>query len=71
MNWLAGWYATKLHAIETIPDGISNGRSICGAFVYRYPRTLWAKKRFDKGLPHCKHCERMLIRERKDSESKR
>lgn len=60
--WLAGWYATKLHAVvdgaTVIPD--QSIKSVCGAWVYREPRTDWAAKNIRRGLSRCKHCERIL-----------
>lgn len=64
--WLAGWYATKLHATRKellrLPANGDYGsiRAECGAWVYKKPRTAWAAKKMDKGIPHCKHCERIL-----------
>lgn len=56
--WLAGWYATKLHATS---KGATSGevRGLCGAWVYKTPKTNWARKRIEKGISRCKHCERI------------
>lgn len=60
--WLAGWYATKLHAVPIgdLPSGQTAGNGVCGAWVYAEPRTDWAARRVANGLPRCRHCERKL-----------
>lgn len=59
--WLAGWYATRLHAVKDGAFECSDGiQSVCGAWVYRAPRTEWAAKNMQLGIPRCKHCERIL-----------
>ena len=59
--WLSGWYASRLHAVrEVTAQGISPQRSICGALVYAFPPTRWARKKVDAGVPHCRHCEALL-----------
>jgi hypothetical protein len=59
--WLAGWYAAKLHAvIGKEVAGLVGMRSVCGAWVYRTPRTEWAARNMQCGIPRCKHCERIL-----------
>lgn len=71
--WLAGWYATRLHAVnvkylEIMRDDFSKYKterepwikSVCGAWVREEPKTEWAAKKIAKGIPKCKHCERMI-----------
>lgn len=59
--WLAGWYATKLHAVPDFASRtIDTLKAVCGAWVFRTPRTEWAAKNIQRGLTHCKHCERIL-----------
>ena len=63
--WLSGWYATKLHAYPEnapLPEGKMAMPAICGNYVYGKPVTAWAQRRFDKGLPYCKLCERALAK---------
>lgn len=61
--WLAGWYATKLHAVsaEELDKETSSKRPVCGSgYVYEKVRTPWAMKKIKNGVAKCKHCERML-----------
>lgn len=59
--WLSGWYASRLHAVrEVTAQGMSPQRSICGAWVYDFPPTRWARKKVDAGVPHCRHCEALV-----------
>lgn len=62
--WLAGWYATKLHAVPSATQTPDHPwtpiESRCGAWVYITPRTEWAARRIENGLPRCKHCERII-----------
>ena len=65
VGWLPGWYAARLHALpKTVPIGtnrLDTAKALCGAFVYRDAPTDWAQRRVNKGVPRCKHCERMLL----------
>jgi len=67
-RWLPGWYATRLHAypVDAPPPKtvVSAVRAVCGAYVYAEPQTDWAQRRVDRGIPRCKHCERMIARRR-------
>ena len=67
VEWLAGWYATRLHALpEDAPQPSVRGVSeaFCGALVYRKPRTAAAKLRIDRGVvPRCKRCEKLIMGE--------
>lgn len=60
--WLAGWYASRLHAVPTdkVPSGHQKAQGVCGNWVYGQPPTPWAIKKFNNGVPRCKHCERIL-----------
>ena len=62
VRWLPGWYATRLHAV---PKGAGETGhylvALCGAIVYEKARTEWAQRKVDKGVPHCKLCERKQI----------
>ena len=61
--WLPGWYATKLHAVsqdKELPVGMGSIMAECGAFIYGKAPTEWAQRKVDKGVPHCKKCERLL-----------
>jgi hypothetical protein len=63
--WLAGWYATRLHAVkvtelERLRESEFEFRSECGVLVREKPRTEWAAKRISEGIPRCKHCERRI-----------
>lgn len=62
VRWLPGWYASRLHAIpvDKIPQGQNEEESLCGAYVFGKAPTDWAQRRVDKGVPHCKRCERKL-----------
>jgi len=64
LTWLVGWYATKLHAVPAgveVPTSEYQGiRTVCGAHVYCKPRTEWAAANLKRGVPRCKHCERLL-----------
>lgn len=54
--WLAGWYATRLHASNTKPGDGRSTQALCKAWVYADPRTEWAQRKVDKGPPRCKRC---------------
>lgn len=64
--WLAGWYATRLHAVKVTElerlkkEGKIDFRSKCGAWVSEEPRSEWAEKKLAAGIPRCKHCERKI-----------
>lgn len=64
--WLAGWYATRLHAVKaTELERLKKARltsfeSECGAWVGDEPLSEWAKKKLAAGVPHCKRCERKI-----------
>ena len=62
VRWLPGWYASRLHALpaDKVPLGRQQEKSLCGEYVYGNAPTDWAKRRIDKGVPHCKRCEKML-----------
>jgi hypothetical protein len=47
VRWLAGWYATRLHAVpEDQAQATKDARqALCGAWVYGQARTEWAEKR--------------------------
>lgn len=62
VRWLPGWYASRLHAIhvDKIPQGRKEEKSLCGAYVFGEAPTDWAQRRVDKGVPHCKRCEKLL-----------
>lgn len=62
VKWLAGWYATRLHAVpESYAEPTKVPRqAICGAWVTGQPRTDWAEKRIAAGLQTCSHCRRRL-----------
>jgi hypothetical protein len=63
VSWLPGWYATRLHAIPAEskrPEGYAPAQALCGAWVYSKPVTAWAQRRVDKGIPHCKRCEKLI-----------
>ncbi len=62
VRWLPGWYASRLHAVKNgieLPTGMATIRSLCGAFVYGKAPTDWAQRRMDKGIPNCRHCEKL------------
>lgn len=64
--WLAGWCVTKLHAVkkddlEAVEDKWL--KSVCGAWVERAPSVEWAKRKLEKGVLKCKHCERKIKKE--------
>lgn len=63
VRWLAGWYATRLHAVpEAQAQPTKDARqAMCGAWVYGVPRTEWAEKRVAAGLKTCGHCKRRLL----------
>ena len=65
--WKSGWYASRLHAVpaDTVfPEGaMGTVKALCGQFVYVRPPTEWAQLSVDKGVPHCKRCERLLAKE--------
>lgn len=63
IRWLAGWYATRLHAVpEAQAQPTKDARQgLCGAWVYGMPRTEWAEKRVAAGLQTCGHCKRRLL----------
>lgn len=63
IQWLAGWYASVLHAY----DGpvTTNPRheldAVCGNGVFLIPRTDEVARRLAKGnVPRCKKCERIV-----------
>jgi hypothetical protein len=60
-KWFAGWYATRLHCVSVANlGGIDNaGRAVCGAWCYEKPKTEYAARLLAKGVPRCKHCERL------------
>ena len=64
VKWLPGWYASRLHALPaTVPIGANRtdtAKAVCGAHVYLKAATGYAQRRMDRGVPHCKHCERAL-----------
>lgn len=64
VEWLAGWYATRLHALPDDapqPSVLGVNKALCGAWVYRTPRTAAAQRRIDRGAaPRCKHCEQLM-----------
>lgn len=63
VRWLAGWYATRLHAVpedQAQPTKVER-QALCGAWVYGVPRTEWAEKRVAAGLKTCGHCKRRLL----------
>lgn len=64
IHWLAGWYATRLHAVVGPPPQKSDGsvQSACGAWVDAVPRTEWAARAVAKGIKRCAHCERILAK---------
>lgn len=62
--WLPGWYATRLHALPAnkgVPQGSVAAQALCGAWVYGKAPTEWAQRKMDKGVPHCKLCEKKLL----------
>lgn len=63
VRWLAGWYATRLHAVhkDAVPDGKDGAQAVCGKWVYAQPRTNRAARKIAAGLTRCKHCERQLL----------
>ena len=63
VRWLAGWYATRLHAVpEDQAQATKDARqALCGAWVYGQARTEWAEKRVAAGLKTCGHCKRRLL----------
>ena len=61
-NNLAGWYATKLHAVDNNAasrNGVES-QAICGAWVVENSRTEWHARRLELGVPKCKKCEKLL-----------
>lgn len=62
VRWLPGWYASRLHALpeDKVPPGRQQEKSLCGEYVYGKAPTDWAQRRVDKGVPHCKRCEKLL-----------
>lgn len=60
--WLAGWYATKLHAVDrgVHQDTDFAFPALCGARVYASPHTEWAARRLAKNPPKCKRCLKLL-----------
>ena len=62
--WKAGWYATRLHAVERATSEAASAnrpiRSLCGEFVTNEPRTPWAAEQLKKGPPKCKRCVKRL-----------
>ena len=67
--WLPGWYCTRLHASTKVPVD-KYETALCGECVYATPQTEWAQRRFDRGVPHCKHCERILRKMRAENEER-
>lgn len=61
-QWLAGWYAARLHAYEGTKPTNPRQRldALCGAGVYPQPQTEWAQRRLAKEPAKCKACERIL-----------
>ena len=67
-EWLANWYATRLHAVnkksfearKEYGDLITE--SLCGVYAEHEPRTEWAAKRIEEGVPKCKRCEKALAK---------
>lgn len=62
VRWLPGWYASRLHALpeDKVPTGTGVEQALCGQLVYGKARTNWAQRKIDKGVPHCKRCEKLL-----------
>ena len=63
VEWLSGWYATRLHALpeNSPPPTILRGnKSLCGAWVYTFAHPLGANRKLDKEVPRCKHCMRLV-----------
>ena len=62
--WKSGWYASRLHAVASeteFPEGrYGTVRSLCGQYVYAAPPTEWARRYVERGVPHCKRCERIV-----------
>jgi ribosomal protein L37AE/L43A len=63
-TWMAGWYATRLHAVENLtnqPEKFDKSvQAICGAWVYPNPKTDWARRKLEqKQPPKCKICLRL------------
>lgn len=62
-EWKAGWYVTRLHAIDrdAVP-GKTKVPALCGAWVYfDVPPTDWAKRRLETNeVPHCKKCQAII-----------
>lgn len=64
--WLAGWYATKLHFVPDVASRHTDTfLAVCGAWVYRSPKTEWAARNLEHGIPRCKKCERLLSKNEK------
>lgn len=67
-EWLANWYATRLHAVnkkslEARKEcGDSITEALCGVYAEHESRTEWAVKRIEEGIPKCKRCEKILFR---------
>lgn len=62
--WLPGWYASRLHAVPStsrLPEHrLDTVTAICGQQVYKEAQTEWAKRYLERGVPHCKRCERKI-----------
>lgn len=64
-RWLAGWYATKLHAVQgkDMSELHDYEDAKCGAIVYYFAKTEWAARKIRDGLPRCKRCEQIIKKE--------
>lgn len=64
MKWLPGWYASRLHAVQADKapglEGRQQAQAVCGAWVYGKAPTEWAQRYVDRGVPHCKRCQKKL-----------
>lgn len=62
-NWLPSWYATRLHAVHEsreLPTGMATIFAECGVQVYGKAPTEWAQRKINKGVQHCKKCEKII-----------
>ena len=56
IEWLPGWQATRLHAFYQ-----KSNIAFCGFHKPdRLPDADWFRLRLERGVPHCKKCEREL-----------
>lgn len=63
-KWLTGWYATRLHAVDSGADFDYLTSALCGATVYKEPPHGYAKMKVEGGeIPHCMKCTRAIKRE--------